>query len=234
VKQLELPFNGPILALLTPDEIFANAAQSLLQQLHEDRRIEYKSSRVDRRDLGEYFSMWANTRPAGGLLAVGIEKDGTVSGCIGLSTQGLNSLEKAGREMCPDCREEIKRLPVVNANGQDDFVLLIRVPYREDKVVRATSGKAFIRRGDEKHELTDDEIRELQIDKRELDFEREPAYDAQWPSDFDSELVELFCESVRSKWSLKGEQTNEQILHHRRLAVRGKTPPNSMTPVSIR
>ena len=161
MKQLKLSFDGPILPLLTPDEIYTHAGQSLLQQLHEDRRIEYKSARVGRRDLGEYFSIWANTRPAGGLLAVGIEKDGTVTGCIGLSPQGLNSLEKTGREICTDCREEMKRLPVVNVNGEDDFVLLIRVSYREDKVIRTTSGKAFIRVGDDKHELSDDEIREL-------------------------------------------------------------------------
>jgi len=217
IRQLDLQFTGPILALLTPDEIFASAEQSLLALLKEDRRIEFKSARIDRIRLGEYYSMWANTRGAGGLIVIGIEKDGTVSGCLRLSGNDLHDLEKTGKEICHDCREEIKRIPVLTSNGTDDFALVIRIPYREDKVVRTTSGKAFIRIGDEKTELSEDDIRELQIDKRELDLEREPALDSAWPDDFDLELLEAFCASVRGKWDLTGNQTTEQILQHRRL-----------------
>jgi ATP-dependent DNA helicase RecG len=116
MEQLDLQFTGPILALLTPDEIFASASQSLLALLKEDRRIEFKSSKVDRRSLGEYYSMWANTKGAGGLIVIGIEKDGTVSGCLRLSNPDLNDIEKTGKEICPDCREELKRIPVVNSS----------------------------------------------------------------------------------------------------------------------
>ena len=229
MEQLELQFTGPILALLTPDEIFVNASQSLLDLLKEDKRVEYKSSRVNRVHLGEYYSMWANTKGAGGLIVIGIEKDGTVTGCLRLSNTDLNDIEKTGKEICPDCREELKRIPVVNSKGADDFALMIRVPYREDKVVRTTSGKAFIRIGDEKTELSEDDIRELQIDKRELDLEREPALDSIWPDDFDSELLEAFCASVRGKWNLTGNQTTEQILQHRRLGkfIRDVFVPNN-------
>jgi len=140
MKQLDLQFTGPNLALLTPDEIFGSADQSLLVLLKEDRRIEFKSARIDRIRLGEYYSMWANTKGAGGLIVIGIEKDGTVSGCLRLSSNDLNDLEKTGKEICHDCREEIKRIPVLTSSGSDDFALVIRVPYREDKVVR-TKGK---------------------------------------------------------------------------------------------
>jgi len=41
--------------------------------------------------------------------------------------------------------------------------------------------------------------------------------DSAWPDDFDLELLEAFCASVRGKWNLTGNQTTEQILQHRRL-----------------
>ncbi len=225
--QLGLPFNEPILPLLTPDEIYTHADSELLGLLGEDRRIERKSARIDRRALGDYFSMWANTKPSGGLIVVGIEKDGGISGCSGLSATPLNELEKTGKDFCPDSRAESRRLAVVNQGGQPDFIVLFRIPYREDKVVRTVAQKAFVRVGDEKKELSEEEIRELQIDKRELDLEREPVLDLQWADDFDSELIDMFCESVRSKWNLVGEQTREQILQHRRL---GKFTGGVFTP----
>jgi ATP-dependent DNA helicase RecG len=217
MEQMALVFEGSILALLTPEEIYSHADQELLSLLKEDRRIERKSGKVESRRLGDYFSMWANTKPAGGLIAIGIEKAGAVSGCAALSVGELNNLEKTHRDYCPDSRPESRRVSVLNAKGADDFVLLFRVPYREDKVVRTVAGKAFVRIGDELKELSEDEIRELQIDKRELDLEREPVIDLRWPDDFDTNPISSFCESVRTKWNLTANQTNEEILQHRRL-----------------
>jgi ATP-dependent DNA helicase RecG len=41
----------------------------------------------------------------------------------------------------------------------------MRVQYREDKLVETTAGDAFIRSGDTKRKLTDDEKREIRITK---------------------------------------------------------------------
>jgi ATP-dependent DNA helicase RecG len=130
----QVVLDAPYLPLLSPDEIYRHADGPLLQNLREDRRIERKSCRVDRRVVGDYFSMWANTKPAGGLLAIGIENDGSISGCQRLSVEERNDLEKAAHDYCPDCRSDSRLVPVVNADGKPDFVLLIRVFYREDKV----------------------------------------------------------------------------------------------------
>src|SRR5690349_16759985 len=70
--------------LWTPDDIFAGVLRDgsgTLRQFAEDNRIEWKSAKIQTRDLGEYFSMWANTQPYGGLLVIGLEKDGTATGC---------------------------------------------------------------------------------------------------------------------------------------------------------
>lgn len=88
MDQLSLTFEIP-LALVSPDELYGHA-ESVIELLREDRRFERKSPKTSPRTLGEYFSMWANTPPDGGLIAVGIEDNGKIIGCKSL-TQGWRS-----------------------------------------------------------------------------------------------------------------------------------------------
>jgi len=53
--------------LMSAGVIYAGANEFLLHELKEDRRIERKTAGVHADKLGEYFCMWANTPPAGGL-----------------------------------------------------------------------------------------------------------------------------------------------------------------------
>jgi ATP-dependent DNA helicase RecG len=69
------------LALLTPDDIWAIVDQSLLERLKEDPRIERKRS-IHGGELGEYYSMWANTTPFGGIMVIGQENKGAFAGFI--------------------------------------------------------------------------------------------------------------------------------------------------------
>lgn len=138
--QLTLDFPSPVLALLTPDEIWESAA-TLVPHLREDRRIERKPPRFDARALGDYFSMWANTSPDGGLVVVGIGDDGELLGFHNLDLNHVNTLEAAGHIYCSDARFVSKRLPVVNSKGLDDFILLFRVYSHKSKVVKTASPK---------------------------------------------------------------------------------------------
>lgn len=162
--QLSFSFDK-ILPILSPDDIFSSLGAELLEALKEDRRIERKPAGTHARVLGDYFSMWANTAPEGGLIFLGLEDDGSVSGCTDLSDSELNEREKANRTFAPDARSECKRVQVANRDGTQDFILAIRVFYREDKVVTTVSGDAFIRDGDSKRRLSDEEIRELQNER---------------------------------------------------------------------
>jgi ATP-dependent DNA helicase RecG len=92
--------------------------------------------------------MWANTVPDGGLLAIGIEDGGKVAGCHSLSSNELNDLEKSPRRLCPDARVESKRVEAITHDGIPSFIVLFRIDYREDRVVRNHKNEAFIRHGD--------------------------------------------------------------------------------------
>ena len=224
--QLLLPFDEELLKLLNPDEIYENAEQELLTLLKEDRRLERKPAGVQGRLLGEYFSMWSNTSPNGGLIVIGQEDKGEFTGCESLSNDRLNKLEKSHYIYCPDSRVKSKRLRVTDKHGHENFVVVFRVQYREDKVIFNTSNHAYIRIGDEKHELTLDEIRELQIDKGQIDLEREKV-DLTYPNDFRSELIKVFADGVRKTLQLLKPHSEEEILKIRRL---GKIRYNRFVP----
>src|SRR5208283_4454786 len=133
-QQLNL-FDPATLPLLTPDEIFEKANQTLLQKLSEDSRIERKLATTPLANLGEYFSMWANTMPEGGLLLIGYADDGSILGCSVVGQRKMNDIEKCGRTYAPDARYECKRISVITKDEKEDYALLIRIYYRLDKVV---------------------------------------------------------------------------------------------------
>ncbi len=223
--QLAFTFSSK-LALLSPDELY-HQAESLLEHLREDRRFERKSARTSPRSLGEYLSMWANTLPDGGIIAVGVEDNGAVSGCTCLSQTELNEREQAGKVYCPGARYDTKRISAINRDGSHDFILLFRVQYRQDRVVYDSGETAWIRIGDQKHKLSTEECRELEIDKGQLDFEREPVLDVPYPEAFDKDKIALFAENFRKSRNLSYDQSNEQILALRHL---GKIENESFIP----
>lgn len=215
MSQLSFTYEVP-LALISPDELYQNA-EAFIARLKEDRRFERKSPRTNPRSLGEYFSMWANTQPEGGLIAVGIEDEGRIAGCKSLSQSELNEREQAGKIYCQDARASSKLVPATNQNGEADFILLIRVHYRPDKLVYDSQGHAWVRIGDQKHELTKEECRELEIDKGQIDCEQEPVPEMRYPEEFDTERVSLFAKTFRKSRNLSYEQSDEQLLALRHL-----------------
>ena len=223
--QLPLNFSGP-LALLTVDEIYEQASVEFLQKLgDEDRRVERKPSTIHTEHLGEYFSMWANTAPDGGIIVVGMNDDRSVSGCRDLTVKQLNRLEATRIDYCPDSRSESKRIEAINVKGEADYLLLFRVYYRSDKVVRTVRNKAYTRVADRKKELIEEEIRELQIDKGEVDFELEPC-GFQYPEDFDMELVRTFTGRYSTMRGLSSHPEEETLV----LARLGKRQGTTFFP----
>lgn len=197
--------------LWTPDDIFGTLDEQLLKNFVEDRRLERKTGATAPRDLADYLSMYANTQPHGGVIVIGVESDGELTGCKKLSTNQLNAIELMGNHYCPDARFEMKRVPVTNSSGDPDFVVAVHVHYRNDKLVETVRGEAFFREGNEKHRLTEAQKREVRINKGEVDYEKEPVQ-IKWPDAFDQQLVNEFCSEYIGKRRLTGTHSREDIL----------------------
>jgi len=217
MRQLTITFEKHS-AMLSPDEIYESIDEVMMPSLSEDRRIERKPGGIHEHSLSEYFSMWANTVPDGGLIVVGMEDKGQLSGCHKLHIKHLNSVEKAPRRLCPDAKVDSKRVAITAADGELSFVVVFRVHYREDRVVRNYADKAFIRCGDEKHELSDSEIHELEIDKRQVDIEKESVPLA-FPADFDPDLIRKFVEGVKKMHQPLQSYADIEVLQQRRLGT---------------
>jgi ATP-dependent DNA helicase RecG len=203
------------LARLTPDDIWAIVDQTTLERLREDPRIERKRS-IHAGELGEYFSMWANTVPFGGIMVIGQENAGGFGGCLALGDEVINKLESGGRFHCPDARTEPKRVRVQNLRGEDDFVLLIRVFYNSLRVVKTISDRAFIRSGSVKNELSREQIRELEYAKGQGDYEQQPS-GWNFPDDFNLSLVREYTESLIRQKKLSSTHTVIELLSQTRL-----------------
>ncbi len=198
---------------LTPDELYNGLNEANLRRWKEDSRFEKKSARIQAVALGDYFSMWANTAPEGGLVIVGISKDLVFEGCLCLDYNKLNEIEKTGEIYCADAVYSVKRIRIHrDKDGVEDFVLAFRVSYHKSRVVRTSSNHVFIRRADSKFELkTDDEIRQLKADKGEVSFESEPC-GLSYPSDFQMQAVEAFTAEVVAKKTWSEAHTVEDVL----------------------
>ncbi len=220
------PTINPI--LLSVAEIYETATQTLLEKLKEDRRIERKPVGIHARELGDYIVMYANTAPHGGVIVIGQENDGTLSGCAKADTEKINDIELAGNIYCPDVRYDIKRVHIKLANGTDDFVLLIRIFYKENKLIRNVRNDAFIRKGDTKKKLTEEQARELEIERGQIDFEQE-ASNQSYPIDFDLDLIKVFVQAYKENRQLDPKHTNEDVLQLNYLGkiVSGKFIPNN-------
>jgi ATP-dependent DNA helicase RecG len=217
----------PIQAM-TPHDLFSHADEKLLDRLVENSGVEKKSGKYGKMQLCDYFSMWANTSPDGGLILVGVENDGRKSGLMQLSEKQIADLELCGPHLCPDAKFDQKKINILNDAGQSDFVLLFYIRYNPTRVVETHKGRAFIRRGNEKHELDELEKSELRIDKGEIDFEDEYC-GLLYPEQFDLDAVAAFANAVREQLATREKRSDEEILVLKRLGttVRGRFRANN-------
>jgi len=207
--------------LLTVDELYSRLDPLVMAQLEEDRRIERKSPGIHAADLADYLVVFSNTPPDGGIILVGIEDDGTVVGCQDISTQRRNNLERCGDTHTTGARYDVRTVAVTTSKGSPGFLLAFRVSYSKDRLIENTKGDAFIRRGDSKKKLTEEEKRELRVSRGELSTEFEPCRQYVFPTDFDELLVQQFTSSFLQSRDLdENERSAEEVLELKHLGKR--------------
>jgi ATP-dependent DNA helicase RecG len=204
-EQLVIEFYPPpseLRQLWTPDDIYNGANDDVVRAFSEDSRVERKPCGIHAKQLGDYVCMYANTQPHGGVILIGVENKGKISGCKSLSVEQINKLEVV-KNYCADAKYEFKKVSVKNEDGEADFVMIVRVYYRPDKLVETASGEAWVRLGEQKRRLTEDEKREIRINKGQVEYELE-SVNLSWPEDFDLELADKLAASyIQKHWLLR-------------------------------
>jgi ATP-dependent DNA helicase RecG len=214
------------LALWTPRDIWVHINQRYLEIFKEDRRVERKDHKSpDLLDLSTYYSTFSNT-PDGGLLVYGIGDDGEIVGCHHFSTGQINKIESCHTDYCPMARPEFKRFSVV-IDGKNSFCIAIFVPY-VGKLVETSKCEAYIRYGEKRHRMSEEEKRDFRSTRQELSFELTEASIFTYPRDFDLRIIQDFCDSFRER-DQHPDWTNDEVLVDRNLLRKTK---DALKPVN--
>jgi ATP-dependent DNA helicase RecG len=227
---LEILERPTVEALVKPDQIFTTEDWRFVVAHPEKTRFERKSARIAPNGLAECLSAFGNG-PAveGGVVVIGVEKDGVVTGCSALSAEKVQQLEFVGRDHCPDGRFVTNRLEVINAGGKPDFVIRARISFVEDRLVELTNGAAYCRESDRTRRLTEAEKAEIRINKGERAFELE-ACPLSYPDDFRVPQIIKFCTQIRASRDGSDDISDEQILESMRL---GRVREDKFVPNNV-
>lgn len=186
-----------------------------LSSTRENHYFDRKSARIKPEDLARHVVAFANA--SGGKVVVGIEDDGTVTG---FARQGARDPERFEQCSITDCSPapdvSCTRVPVTNASGEDDFVLVMDVEPSTNRVItRRKDGAVFLRQGDQSKTLGYEQIRALEYDKNQRVFEDELVEDS-GIGDVDREVL------ARYKEILGTDAPDEQVLRARRFMRDGR------------
>ena len=151
-----------------------------------------KSARIDAKALAVTMIAFANAD--GGVIAVGVEDDGTITG-IDKYTPNVNELLRAPFDFCkPSVRVETERLACTNKDGEPDHILLIEVLQSSDLHANQAD-EVFFRVGDKSKKLSFDDRLQLMYAKGTRYFEDSPVSDAAM-ADLDLAFVQEYIEKI--------------------------------------
>ena len=151
-----------------------------------------KSARIDAKALAIHLIAFANAD--GGMIAVGVEDDGRITG-IDSYAENINELLRASFDFCkPSVKIETERLACVNAGGQPDHILLIEV-LQSSELHANQADEVFFRIGDKSKKLNFDERVQLMYAKGTRYFEDTPVPDATM-DDIDLDFVKSYIMKI--------------------------------------
>ncbi len=169
--------------------------------------LDRKKAKISMQDLANEIASFANAN--GGIVVVGISDDGVVEGFNQYGIKKLNECQKVvSNFLHPVPIYECELIDVVNVKKEEDKILLFHIKAMSDYLVRNNKDEVYYRQGDSSIKLTHDQIRSLEYDKKERDFESEILMDSSI-DDIDEEAVNLYKEKLNT------DVSNEQILKAR-------------------
>ena len=145
-----------------------------------------KSARIDAKTLAIHLIAFANAD--GGVIAVGVEDDGTITGIDGYQ-EHINELLRVPFDYCkPSVQIETELLACTNRDGEPDYILLIEV-LQSNELHANQADDVFFRVGDKSKKLNFDERLQLMYAKGTRYFEDAPVPDAAM-EDIDLDFVQ--------------------------------------------
>lgn len=181
-----------------------------MQTATEGQYFERKSARIPAQHLAQTISAFANA--SGGVIAVGIENDGEITGVDPVQENKLRQLPTDFLRTIPEITIE----PVVVENGKRIF--LFHVAMAPNEVIKLKSnGDAYLRIGDSSRKLSAEQLVELEYSKGIRSYESQILADATL-EELDGNLIQEYCRILK----LNASEPLD-ILKARGLIKKGKT-----------
>lgn len=179
----------------------------------ENQNFDRKSARLAEKELARHISAMANA--TGGVIALGIEDDGTVTGVD-------EEQENAFRKVPIDLLQTRPQYKVEVITTNDKRILLFHVEPSINDIIKRTNGDAFLRVGDSSRKLSSDEVTALEYSRGIRSFETRVISEATM-EDLDWKLIEEYRQIVgasetttplgllRARGVIKGPAEDPQI-----------------------
>ena len=177
----------------------------------ENQYLDRKSARKKPGELLKHLIGFANAD--GGLLVIGVEDDGSISGFKSHGAHNINDFRQIDRnQIFYPLAKEFREIAVVNKNGENDVIVVISIEPSINRVIVSPDDVAYLREGDETVALSFERRRMLEYDRGQRFFEDEIVEGATL-DDIDTELVEMY----KSHLNIETNLTIEEILKARYL-----------------
>lgn len=169
--------------------------------------LDRKRAKISLQDLANEIASFANAN--GGVIVVGITDAGVVEGFNACGLKKLNEFQKVVTGyLNPSPVYECELIGIKNSKNENDNILLFHIEPAINYIVRNNKDEVYCRQGDSSIKLTTNQIKSLEYERRERDFETEILFDSS-VEDIDEDMIELY------KKRLGTDVPTEQILKAR-------------------
>lgn len=162
-----------------------------LKHATESQFFDRKSARIVAKDFAHHLSAFANA--SGGLVVVGMEDDGTITG---VSDEKENSFRQAAfdnLQVPPDYQVEIIRCAL--DSGEAGRIMLFHIAPSANEIIKMKSGEAYLRVGDASRRLSAEMLAALEYSKGIKSYESRIIDDATI-DDLDPELLRQYTDML--------------------------------------
>lgn len=183
-----------------------------LTKMEEGQYLDRKSARIKPADIAKHLVAFANAN--GGVLAIGIEDDGKITGFKYRDAKSINDFLNIPFTACIGNMKLTHEERKVKVGERDDSILLFFVDPSEDTVIKTSDRKVYLRVGDKSKLLNHEQVTQLEYDKGERSFEDIVVQDSSM-EDVDLALLQQYKDKLETNLSL------EEILEARGLLKKG-------------
>ena len=158
----------------------------------EKQLFDRKSAKIEATAIATPIIAFANAD--GGLLAIGIEDNGEITG-IDDYPKNINEILRASLDFCqPSIMIETETINCTDSKGEENHILLIHIP-QSGELHANHRDEVFLRVGDKSKKLSFDERLQLMYSKGARYYENEPVYGSSL-NDIDMDVVAEYCKHI--------------------------------------